>query len=85
MQFVRMSTLAISVIFSLFWGAASLNNLAERTSGDLCGEVQGELKVPHSTLPGKFIVVGGIGAFPPDVKCILWLIYPFIRRLYLLV
>jgi hypothetical protein len=68
MQFFLAFALAISAIFSLFSGAASLNSLVERTSSDLCGEVKSELKVPHPSSPGKYIVAGGIGVFPLDVK-----------------
>jgi hypothetical protein len=69
MHFLLSSTLAVSVIFSLFSGAASLNNLVERTPpSDLCGEVKAELTVPHPSSPGNYIAVGGIGTFPLDGK-----------------
>lgn len=73
MQFSLVFTLTISVIFSLFWGAASLNNLAERGASDLCGEVKAELKVPNPTSPDKYTAVGTIGAFSLDMNCIVWL------------
>lgn len=47
MHFTQVLILTISVIFSLFSGAASLNNLVARTdpSSDICGEVKARLKV----------------------------------------
>ena len=68
MQFFLAFALAISAIFSLFSGAASLNSLVERTSSDLCGEVKSELKVPHPSSPDKYIAAGRIGMVLLDMK-----------------
>jgi hypothetical protein len=59
MQFLSVSTLVLSL--TLFSGAASLNTLVERgLSGDYCGEVHANLRVPHAFSPGKKIDCGKI-------------------------
>jgi hypothetical protein len=64
MQFLSVSTLVLSVTFSLFSGAASLNTLVGRSpSSDYCGEVHAELRVPKPFSPGKYTDCGSIGMF----------------------
>jgi hypothetical protein len=59
MRFVSASSL---VVASLLSSAAGLNHLVERTdiTTDVCGEVDGVLKVPNLLLHGKSITIGKI-------------------------
>lgn len=75
MRFPPALCLAVSVVFSLFSGAASMtkiphptpvsaSSLVRQAASDLCGEVQADLKVLHPTA-GQYVTVGTIGTFAP--------------------
>lgn len=55
-------TLAATVVSPLFSSVTGTQLVNRDISTDVCGEVDGILKVPNLFLPGQYITLGKIGA-----------------------